>query len=833
MTTKCMRWAWALSVLSLSVGPAAAQTTTTTDRERVNVEAVIGGATFPTASSLRLNGLGSRTPGQDILSVDSNGDVLKGLLGTADIPSVFVRRDLAETINQPWLFSAGVTGTFSVSGGSSPDVALGSDNVRFGINAGTPRVVWEDNGFNQWTVDNLQGVLRFYRTNSAGSADTVPLMLSDVLTFDPKGKAILPNLPYDVNIGSPIRKFLSINAAELNVETLVAQSVAATIGGRVLVLPTTYLLEAIDSSQTTIKTKHNNLASGDRIYLEGDGRVEFMAVTSGATAINKCTVNCDADNTGSWNSNTSSLSLSRATRWQGDAAISVSAVSNADIYHFTAGNFSNSTAYVISIYIRRGDAAAVVPVTGSAYDMYCRDGTGSTIGPVIADNVGDGWYRLHATCTTGTTGNDVVGVYHMPGTTTHIVDAVQIEPGSTLTPWSLTSSSYTVTRDLDGTGGNFWEAGAAIANTGQTGNGFLDIYSTRGVRAGTEIGPTIAFNKRNSSTYNDWTTCGAIGQLNGLFGYATSVFGAAFGCNGSTWVDMTSTNGFRVMNGSNVLTQWDTSGNGSLTGSLAIGTSGNMRSGATSYSSGTGWFFEYNGGTPRGRIGDMSGNHVAWNGSALELVSDHVKIPGDTTSGIVIDTAGSGAFFTRNAYNINNSSAMLGGLSGWGTSSARTMNLVAGGSYTGGAPTFGTGTSQLEIGAYGQDPLITKSTITMFADPANNNATMSLVLNAGGSTPAPFTTLTIDAVGTGADAVVQLVGNSPTLGSYINFVSSANLFAFATIPSSTSTSNMYPVTWSSNDNVIRTRRDVLTTTVTVGGCTMTFSVGLLTAKSGC
>ncbi len=788
----------------------------------------IGSACVNSTDPACLAGLPARTPGQDVVSaIDATGNLGRGPLGTADIPSVFTRRDLAETIGQAWLFSLGVTGPFRVSGGSSPDVAIGADNVRFGINAGTPRVVWEDAGFNQWTIDNLQGVLRYYRTNSAGSADTVPFSLSDVLTIDPKGKALLPNLSYDINLGSPLRKFLSVNAAELNVETLVAQSVAATIGGRVLVLPTTYLLAAIDSTQTTIQTKHNNLANGDRIYLEGDGRVEFMAVTSSATTINKCSVNCDADNTGSWNSNTSTLTLSRGIRWQGDASINVSAATNADVYHFTAGNFANSTAYVISVYIKRSDGAAVVPVAGGAYQMYCRDGVGSTIGNAIADDVGDGWYRLHATCTTGTSGNDIVGVHNMPAGVTHFIDAVQIEPGSTLTPWSLTSSSYTVTRDLDGTGGNYWEAGAAIANTGQTGNGFIDLYSTRGVRAGTEIGPTIAGNVRQSSTYNDWAPRWAIGNLNGLYGYAVTTFGAAFGDASATNVTIDVPNGFRVRNGTSDLLQFDTSGNGFLTGHLAIG------SGVTAFSTGTGLWMDYNAGTPQFRVGNPSGNYLSWNGSALAVQSDHVKIPGNLTDGIIIDTAGSGSFANRNAYSVWNASAMLGGISGWGDSTSRSINIVAGAGFVTGALAYGTGASHMEIGSYGMDPLITKSIIKLDADPANNNATMSLVLNAGGSTPAPFTTLTIDATGTGADAVVQLVGYSPTLGSYINFVSSANLFAFATIPSSTSTSNMYPVTWSSNDNVIRTRRDVLTTTVTVGGCTMTFNVGLLTAKSGC
>jgi hypothetical protein len=62
-----------------------------------------------------------------------------------------------------------------------------------------------------------------------------------------------------------------------------------------------------------------------------------------------------------------------------------------------------------------------------------------------------------------------------------------------------------------------------------------------------------------------------------------------------------------------------------LTGTnVVLDSSGLIRSGATSYASGTGWVFDYNGGTPRGRIGSTSGNRIDWgrfkpDGQVLEL----------------------------------------------------------------------------------------------------------------------------------------------------------------------------------------------------------------------
>ncbi|WP_447514065.1 hypothetical protein, partial [Clostridioides difficile] len=38
-------------------------------------------------------------------------------------------------------------------------------------------------------------------------------------------------------------------------------------------------------------------------------------------------------------------------------------------------------------------------------------------------------------------------------------------------------------------------------------------------------------------------------------------------------------------------------------GTIEVSIHGNIRSGASSYASGTGWILEYNGGTPRFRVG--------------------------------------------------------------------------------------------------------------------------------------------------------------------------------------------------------------------------------------
>lgn len=230
--------------------------------------------------------------------------------------------------------------------------------------------------------------------------------------FNPTGNDVRPEVNYDLNFGALDKKWLTIHGAELWVETLVAQNTIATIGGRILVGPTTSLTSDLLAADTSIAVKHNQMVSGDRVYLEANGKVEFIAITSGPSG---------------------------------------------------AGPYT-----------------------------------------------------------------------------------------------------YTVTRDLDGSGANDWFAGDAVFNTGQTGSGFIDIYSVRGVKAGTELGPTIAGNTRNSATFNDWSTAWAIGNLDGKYGYSGATMGVAFGkyIAGTPHITIDSTNGYRVFSGlSTVIGQWDASAN--------------------------------------------------------------------------------------------------------------------------------------------------------------------------------------------------------------------------------------------------------------------------------
>lgn len=317
----------------------------------------------------------------------------------------------------------------------------------------TPRVAW-------YETDGTADARRFQarvnadtwslqQTNDSTSVVTSLLTLAhggnmtvqpvgDVI-FDPTGNDLLPTTGYDLNLGSLAKKYLTLHAAELWVETLVAQNTIATIGGRVLVGPTTTLTADLSDVATSIQVKHNQIANGDRLYLEADGKVEFLAVTSGAS--------------------------------------------------------------------------------GSA------------------------------------------GAY-----------------------------TYTVTRNLDGSGANTWYAGDAVLNTGTTGDGYIDLYSVSGVNAGSTVGPTIVGNVRTGTTYSNLEPRWAIGNLNGVYGYSADTYGAAFGDNSNAWVKIDPTNGVRIGENTTTYFQVDPSGTATFAGAItaASGTIGGWTIGANLLSAGSG-----------------------------------------------------------------------------------------------------------------------------------------------------------------------------------------------------------------------------------------------------
>lgn len=292
------------------------------------------------------------------------------------------------------------------------------------------------------------------------------------VVFSPGGKDVLPLNNYDLNLGALHKKYLTLHAAELWVETLVAQETMATIGGRVLVGPTTTLEEDLSDTAVEIVVKHNQMDDGDVAYLESSGKVEFVRVEG----------------------------------------LDITVVSTGNDYFA-----------VPSGYVTLFPPGRKFTVRGST----ANDGE---------------WTVDHAEV-------DLLGtlVYVVENVTSGTADGhiAYLDSG----PYT-----YLVERNLDGTGANEWFAGDAVFNTGQQGDGFIDLYSLRGVAAGSTAGPTIVGNVRGSlGTYNDWKEHWAIGNLNGLYGYGADRFGVGLGKADANNLVLDAVDGIRFRQGATVL----------------------------------------------------------------------------------------------------------------------------------------------------------------------------------------------------------------------------------------------------------------------------------------
>lgn len=128
-----------------------------------------------------------------------------------------------------------------------------------------------------------------YAAFTVSSGGILTIAPTGDLVLDPGGNDVLPGSSVADDLGDYNRMWRTLYAAELYVETLVAQDVLSTIGGRILVAPTTSLIADAAAAAATIDVKHNNLALNDYILLKaapgGVAQIEVMQVTSGATGI--------------------------------------------------------------------------------------------------------------------------------------------------------------------------------------------------------------------------------------------------------------------------------------------------------------------------------------------------------------------------------------------------------------------------------------------------------------------------------------------------------------------------------------------------------------------
>jgi hypothetical protein len=723
---KCLLLASLCNVLLLVFTlPASAQVVNATTA-KITTRAVIGGTTFgevlrvvgsPTVSS----GTGTMNP----VAFDADGDAVEDTnttISTAGAWTFAGAGSFTSTLGVTGVLS-GNTGTLLLGGpvrvsGTTGDLLLHDSN------AGTDEKYWrfqaDSNQFALQTLTDALGspadVFRVFRTaNDAARLD-----------YGTNLDLIQPGINYNSNLGAMSRKFLTLHAAELWVETLVAQDVLATIGGRILVGPTSTLTVDIIGSDTTICLKHNQAHGADRLMFEADGKFEIMGLSGGPVAAAcgyQYTVNRNLDGTGAntWYAGDAAFNTGGpgAGHWdihsnrsnKGILSYSSTVMESHPVVYWRMGDLTttditgggltttvNGTVdlnagvgtpisdaqggaqSVSSGYLTRADAAALDIVGGLSIEVWVYWASAS-LGTLIAkNNSGFGEYELLIGADGAVGFNSGNGSSNTTAITACSAGAIPV------TTWTY----LVVTRDSANVR-CYINAGlvktTAYSNAPTAGTGNLAIFArpnggtnaptgshvdevalydrplsqdeiTRhfntasGTVKATQFGPTQCANVRFDFSFNGWRERACFGNLQGYYDYATPTFGFAAGDPTGTYVSADATNGFRVMNGATLKFQADTSGNLFLTGDLAISTSGALRVNATGFDTGTGYYLDFNGGSPRFRIGtpisDPSPNYLRWTGSALEFQGNTVSL---TSSGLSIAVKTNSTFSSNNGYN--------------------------------------------------------------------------------------------------------------------------------------------------------------------------------------
>jgi len=319
------------------------------------------------------------------------------------------------------------------------------------------------------------------------------------------------------DVGSRANKFRSIFAEELIVETLVAQGILATIGGEIIVTPTTKLSVNLDSADETMYLEHNIFTVGDYILMKGSDplgfpKTEYMKVVSVVDNNEEI-----FQSNGYWVGNQYAIPAAHIAlhpELEGGRRI-LASTPTSGIY----AGIPFDPQHLEKLYIGSSNADPIGEVTALIYL------DGSNFPPA------------------------------------NTFDCIEIEADEEShsgydTPVYRGPFSVTVTRNLNGGTAWTWEKGDAVISYGGSavGEGFIELSSTETTTQ--EIGPTISIRQRTSVTnYNDIREVAILGELKGRLDYSSRTTGLALGSDltpgdmtGRTFITADAVNGLRLNN---------------------------------------------------------------------------------------------------------------------------------------------------------------------------------------------------------------------------------------------------------------------------------------------
>jgi hypothetical protein len=195
----------------------------------------------------------------------------------------------------------------------------------------------------------------------------------------------------------------------------------------------------------------------------------------------------------------------------------------------------------------------------------------------------------------------------------------------------VSGTTYNVTRDLASaySPDPAWASGTPFEVLGAAGDGRIDMLAYDGK-------PRVLFTQQGAA-YNTQNDRAILGNLNGYFGYASDIYGAAFGDPSGTWLKIDPTNGLRMGNASTTKVAIDASGSATFTGAIQAGSDITLSSASgTTYASPDAYKFARQGLV--GGTGDVWGLWAADSSSTFDTVAlENTMVPTFGTANMTAD----------------------------------------------------------------------------------------------------------------------------------------------------------------------------------------------------
>jgi hypothetical protein len=413
------------------------------------------------------------------------------------------------------------------------------------------------------------------------------------VVFNPTGNDLLPTTNWDLNIGGPTLAYKTLHAAELWVETLVAQHTIATIGGRIMVGPTSKLVGNLTTTTTDgYLFAHSAFRAGEYALLMADGKFEVIRFATGV--YNYPCGDAPGSTQGCYYYFDRNRDGTGANQWYaGDAVFSLGLnvgegfmqqyAYNSFVarpfqylhhYNHTGAVFSANEAEEFEVQHWDNDTGVGNEVNDAVY--VGADGTFLQIaawkvvgGAVVAGSATRVWEYWNGSAWTS----------FSPTNPDVLFDVGSL--GKTAVSWTALSGWAATT--VNGNSAYWVRNRISVCTTCQIDGGVIQAV-TREVQA---WGPSIAGMVRTAAGATDWNALEPrwlVGNLNGYYGYGTDVYGLAAGQHNYTWLQVDATTGIKMTDGQGTVTTADDSvmfamdqnGDAYFRGTLRVGSFGNM-----------------------------------------------------------------------------------------------------------------------------------------------------------------------------------------------------------------------------------------------------------------